>query len=113
MQPQSLRALRRKDWGGSPNSRTKVRRIRSGSEKPTAAAMLSTGSASFSIRSRATSALRRSTAFAGVSPVSALNTLPNCRGLTQAPSASRSTHRDSVRSLEPSGSDLIRGRLRT
>jgi len=91
------RAFRRNDCGGSPKRRKKVRRIRSGSEKPTAAAILSTGSASFSIRSRATSALSRSTALAGVSPVSALNSLPNWRELKQATSASRSTDSDSVR----------------
>jgi hypothetical protein len=69
----------------------KARLIRSGSEKPTAAAMLFTVSVSFSTRTLATSALRCSTAFAGVSPISALKARANWRGLKQATSANLST----------------------
>lgn len=88
---------RRIDCGGCPYSLTKALRIRSGSVNPTARAICSMGSLPSCKRSRAASTRKRSTALAGVSPVSRRNARPNCLGLKFAASASRSTGSASVK----------------
>ena len=77
--------------GGWPKARMKARRIRSGSRKPAGAPTRSIGSGPASIRSRAISTRNRSTALAGVVPVSAVKARVKLRGLMADWAASRST----------------------
>jgi hypothetical protein len=72
-----------------------ARRILSESWNPTACAICSIGSNPSWRRIRAASTLSLSTARAGDSPVSCRNARPNCRRLSLAASASRSTGRGS------------------
>jgi hypothetical protein len=65
------RLVRRKLEGGAPNIRTNARRMRSISPKPTWHATSCMDRSPLSIRPRAASTRKRSTALAGVTPVSA------------------------------------------
>ena len=73
VQAYPARAARRNDCGGWPKARMKARRIRSGSRNPVDCATRSIASEEDCTRWRATSMRKRSTAFDGVVPVSAMN----------------------------------------
>jgi hypothetical protein len=105
--------VRRSACGGWPKARINERRIRSGSPNPVCAATSSIGSGLLSTRSRAASRRSRSTALAGVVPVSTAKARAKLRGLIAARSASRSTESRSPsrsRAQPRSGANLPSGR---
>ena len=101
LQAYPARAARRSDCGGWPNERMKARRIRSGSRNPVVCATRSIASPEDCTRCRATSIRKRSTAFDGVEPVSAMKARAKCRELMPACSAMSSTVSGSSRCRAP------------